>query len=495
MWAVTAVRAGMADENTNAADAANSSNGTAQGGATPPAKTAKPSAVKQPENAGTQEGAGDGGSEGAKTLGLEQAREILRKGSATANGREVDPLFMDEGKDPLITPAQDGHDPLLEGTTPAEAGAGTGEAAGEGGEGGSGEAAEKKEETAATGAGESGEAGGTAGAQDGTGAGAGGEGAQGEQGEQGEGAETEVGEKQPGRQRINIFRKNDDGTYVYTPRERAIMQLADEQKISLAQAEKELYGTSSAAEAAGGGNGEKTSGNGENKADPAAVIEAKIAELKTKREQAADSLNMKEFTRLTEEIDAAKDELRGIGLQRQREQEQAQSSAQTERQRAETVSMARAVELFEDAGKPDTELYRAIELDMRRYEQSNPHIFDDADWPETLAAKHAARLGIAPKVKKKEEAGKATTGSTTTNNAGATGKQQNQQKEPPAAAPVPKKVARALPPSPGTGANGAPPAQAAQTAQQRADKIEQLRQKGDLEGVRRELRELSEATA
>src|SRR6266568_1213592 len=59
-------------------------------------------------------------------------------------------------------------------------------------------------------------------------------------------------------------------------------------------------------------------------------------------------------------------------------------------------SARRAMILYPDCMAPGTPLFRAVDDQRLRMEQTDPAFFRNSDWARTLTAQEAARLGIAP---------------------------------------------------------------------------------------------------
>ena len=59
-------------------------------------------------------------------------------------------------------------------------------------------------------------------------------------------------------------------------------------------------------------------------------------------------------------------------------------------------STDRALALYPDFDKKGTPLYAAVQDEIQRQKETNPHFFDNTDWPERIANACAAVLGIKP---------------------------------------------------------------------------------------------------
>lgn len=115
-----------------------------------------------------------------------------------------------------------------------------------------------------------------------------------------------------------------------------------------------------------------------------------IAELRKQRTQAAKDFKLDEVDALDLKIEEARevlDELKLVERDTTREQQNQFMSLRDE-------SEARAIAAYPDANKEGTPLFKAIEADVERLKAVNPGFFNDPEWPETLAAKQAAKLNI-----------------------------------------------------------------------------------------------------
>lgn len=194
-----------------------------------------------------------------------------------------------------------------------------------------------------------------------------------------------------GRKRTNILRKK-DGKYVYSDAERAIMLLADEEGISLAQASQRLGIKLEAAPAA----------EAEVQPEPVkttAQIDAEIAALKAERAEAKSRFD-------DDAKDAATEKIEELILQRQnareREVEQTvqQRTSQAKFDQGVTESLARVTEAYPDATTEGTDLNLAVQAETDRQFRETPETFKkNPKWPLAIVAQVALEMGIAPKAK------------------------------------------------------------------------------------------------
>lgn len=359
-------------------------------GVTPPETTAAPSATQKPAK-----------------MGLEQAREILRQDTAQAAspaGRdpleslsaERDPLEQVAENDPLeIGLAEPGETPDAQAQTPEET------------------PPQDEPEPQQTDSEPS----------------------------------TEAEDKpQQGRKRLNIYRRNPDGSYVYNERERAILQLSEEQGIGFLQAQRILYGEAPE-------ETEQAAPEAEARPQEAPLVDeldSQIASLKAEKKQAADNLDMSRLVEIDEQLEG----LREAKARRTVEQQQRASEAQQQLQ----AHAQRALERFPEASQEGSDLHLAITAEVARMERENPGAFADPRWPMTVAAYCAAELGIAPSSAKPAAAPSSRT-----------------------AAPKPKLPARPAPaPAPGTATS----ASTLPTITQISQKIAEARRRGDMNALK-----------
>jgi hypothetical protein len=129
------------------------------------------------------------------------------------------------------------------------------------------------------------------------------------------------------------------------------------------------------------------------------AITAEIDSISEKMEKASEDFDMKAYHKLNRELLSKQNELHQAQLDEVRGEAAAEAmrrDARAQVQTAERESETRAVGMFPDVAQEGSELYTAVQLDIQRLERTNPQFFDDPEWPETLAAKNAAKLGISP---------------------------------------------------------------------------------------------------
>lgn len=272
-------------------------------------------------------------------------------------------------------------------------------------------------------------------------------------------AEEPKGDKQRNRVRVRPERIGD--------RDFAIVELADREGISLKEAEARLYGEAAATE------GKEGDEQQPGKEPTVSDLETQIESLRKEKKQAAQNLDSERVEDLRDQIDEAREKLSELKAKTEsRQSQQAQSQAA-----AEAASKAQAVKFFPDAAKADTALFRAIAADVARLENSNPAFFRDPEWAETLAAKHAARLGIAPAIAPAKPAPPAAA--------------KPVAKATPAPAAAPAKPARPVP-SPASGSAQASVVRPSQpSAADITAKLAAAKASGDIESVRTILRQLT----
>jgi len=199
-----------------------------------------------------------------------------------------------------------------------------------------------------------------------------------------------------GRKRLNIFRKNEHGEYVHSPRERAAMQHADEEGIGFLEAWHRLFGgLPGDSREAGQGNADAAKDTAPEEEMSSDEIHRKIQDLRQQRKQAAAGLDAVRVNDITEQIEDLLDH-KGAALQREAERGHASRRAAEQHDQAQTASMERAGTMFPHAVKEGSNLHSALTREIARIEKANPAFFRDPDWPEMLTAKLANRMGIAP---------------------------------------------------------------------------------------------------
>lgn len=263
-----------------------------------------------------------------------------------------------------------------------------------------------------------------------------------------------------GRKRINIFRKDGAGKFVYSDRERAAMQFADEQGIGVIDAYARLFGDVPGAKPA-----EPAAKVDPPKPEPTvADIQAQLADLKAKRREATKNLELDKQSDLSEQIEDLMEAKAKAEMRAERGEQQKQTAQQKFDSEIQ-ASGARAVAAFPDAAKEDSELSMAL---TRARMSKPPGFFEDPEWPETLVAAVAYKMGIAP-----AKAKIATPVKSEVKPAGAT---------PPVKVP-PKQAAR---PAPAPGGVSAPRANDTQDMQNR---LAIARKSNDMEAAKAILRE------
>jgi hypothetical protein len=198
--------------------------------------------------------------------------------------------------------------------------------------------------------------------------------------------------KKEERVRINSLRKNEDGSFVYDERERAIMNLSDEAGISLAAAELRLFGERKPITETPAAEAPEAV-----KPPTAAEIDAQIAELRVRRQEAREGFDDKGADEINDQINDLT-RTRQDALLRDVQSQQAQRETQSTVQQQVGESMGRAIDSYPDAAKAGSPLETALRAETERLTKAGSPLLQDADWPETLAAKVATRLGIAAQV-------------------------------------------------------------------------------------------------
>lgn len=193
-----------------------------------------------------------------------------------------------------------------------------------------------------------------------------------------------------GRKRVNLMRKNSDGTYVYSEQTRAALLLADEEGIDYEEARQRLFGdrqpVAKAAEAA------------PVKPEPtAAEIDAQLADLEKKIEEAEDALDYPALPKLNRELRALLPKRQDALLRDMRNQQAQQESRQTVAQQQET-SRVKALAAYPDAGREGTPLQLAAQARINRIWQEQSPLMSEPDLFETVVAMEAVRLGVTPTI-------------------------------------------------------------------------------------------------
>lgn len=122
-------------------------------------------------------------------------------------------------------------------------------------------------------------------------------------------------------------------------------------------------------------------------------LDAQIADLETKMEAAGAAYDTVELSKLTRAHNRALAEKTKLELQQERAQETRAAESLTAYQSAEEQARQDATAMFPDAGVEGTALYEAIE-DL--IDSTPAEAFNDPDWPVTLAAKAARKIGYKP---------------------------------------------------------------------------------------------------
>lgn len=200
-------------------------------------------------------------------------------------------------------------------------------------------------------------------------------------------------EQAEGRKRLNIMRRNEDGSPIYSDRERAILQLSGDEGISLAAAEKRLYGGLTADKTA---DAEKVDAV---KEPTVAELTAQIAEAEGEYEKALESFVNADIIKANRKVQELREQ-RVEAKQRAREEAQAaqrqtETSAQTF-ERQQTESMGEAEKVFSPLmeGPHRATLTKAIN---EAFANGDP-VTKSSKWPMRIAAEVALSLGIAPKL-------------------------------------------------------------------------------------------------
>lgn len=240
-----------------------------------------------------------------------------------------------------------------------------------------------------------------------------------------------------------------------SPRDFAIIRLADEKGITLAESETLLYGdtqpkATKPAEAV-------------SQAPTVADLEAKIAEATAAKAKARETMDLDALDRLNEEIVDLKFQVRETKAEIDGRERTRKTEAVNKYLAAETEATNAMIGLFPDANKEGTPLFVALQEEAAKLRQDDPAFFHRPNWPKTLIFETAAALGIAPVIKGKVETAK------------------------PILAP-PKKVTRpAITPAPGT-ATGAP----TNTEAALKERLDTARKNRDVEGIKAVMREETE---
>lgn len=174
-------------------------------------------------------------------------------------------------------------------------------------------------------------------------------------------------------------------------RDFAIIRLMDDQGISYRDAEKRLYGDTI-----------------EKPVEPAkavpqaptvAELETKLAEARTKREKAAEAMDIPEVNKINDEISDLRESIRDTKNAQASQQQTAQQKANAEYAEAETAALGKIIERYEDANTPGTPLFEEVQKRASALQKSDPSFFRNPRWAISLVTEVATDLDIAPKLK------------------------------------------------------------------------------------------------
>lgn len=194
------------------------------------------------------------------------------------------------------------------------------------------------------------------------------------------------------RVRTNINRKKTDGSFVHSERTRAALTLSHDEQIDYEEAYTRLFGERKEPAS------EKPAEAAPAKSEPtAAEIDAQIKDLQAQRKKARASIDDDREVELTDKIEGLIAE-RQDALSRDWQRQQTQKETQSTVEQQIDASVGRAEALYPDAAKTGTALHGAITAEIARLQKAGSALLSDPEWPETVAAKVASRLGIAPKV-------------------------------------------------------------------------------------------------
>ena len=387
----------------------------------------------------------------SKPLTEAEARTLLRKHSQPSRDNERDPLDGEAEQDPLLTHSEDAErDPLGEAIECAEE-----------------ESEAEPNQTAPDGE-TPGSTEGTAAAEEVP--------AKPETEAEADAPEQPEADGPRGRKRLNIFRKNDQGEYVYNAQERAAMQFADEEGVGFIEAWHRLFGDMPKAETATATN--ETKPVEQPKELTVEEITSQIATLRAQRKEAAKNLDGEKSNELTEQIEDLLEQ-KNAAQQRDAERGRAQQTAAQQHEVAQRASMDRAGKMYPDAVKDGTALHGALIVEIGKIERSNPAFFRDPEWPEMLSAKLAGKLGIAPLLEKPAAV------------APAPAKTAAPAAQAAPAKPVAPKQAARPAPAPG----GVSPAPRQQTTADFQARLQAARERNDIPAVRALMREAQKMRA
>lgn len=191
-----------------------------------------------------------------------------------------------------------------------------------------------------------------------------------------------------GRKRVNIFRKNADGSFVHSDITRRAMIMADEHGIDLIDALKTL--------GAGDQLVAKPAEAAPAKQEPtAAEIDVQLAEVEKQIDEANESLDYAALPKLEKESRALtlkRQDALLSDMQRQRAQQETQQTVQQQQE----ASRVKAVAAYPDAAKEGTPLNLAAQARINRIFGEGSTLMTDPDMFEAAVVLEANRLGIPP---------------------------------------------------------------------------------------------------
>lgn len=245
-------------------------------------------------------------------------------------------------------------------------------------------------------------------------------------------------------------------------RDFAIVQLADHEKISLADAERRLYGITAK-------DAPATEVQEQTETGPTVEsIGAEIEALKIQRTAAEAGLDLKKGHELSDQIHELKlQQHELLNAQKAADRAADREKTQTAEQAfagAQQSSIEKAAKMYPDLANRKSALALAVESEIQARCKSDPAFFERANWAVLLAVELATEKGIAPSMAKPAAS------------------------KPTPAQVLPKKQARPAPPNPAPGtASGAtqPTNEAALLVE-----LDKATKKNDLEGIRAVRRQL-----
>lgn len=191
-----------------------------------------------------------------------------------------------------------------------------------------------------------------------------------------------------GRKRVNIFRKNADGSFVHSDLTRRAMIMADEHGIDLIDALKTL--------GAGDRLSEKAAEAAPAKKEPtAAEIDAQIADLEKQIEDAEDvTFNDDLARKLNRQLRQLLPQ-RQDALLRDMQAKQAERETQGTFETQVSASFERAKAVYPEAVNEGSNFNVAAQAYTDQLFATNSPLLKQADWPEVALAIVAAREGVA----------------------------------------------------------------------------------------------------